>query len=76
MNQTGLTGKYDFQFTFTPDESQFNGHPPKLPAGTDTSEAAPNLFTAIQEQVGLKLDAEKTPVDVLAIDHVEKPSPN
>ncbi len=72
VDQTGLTGKYDFQFKFTPDDSQFNGHPPHLPEQT---EAAPDLFKAIQV-LGLKLDAEKTPVDVIVIDHVEKPSAN
>jgi uncharacterized protein (TIGR03435 family) len=36
----------------------------------------PGLFTAIREQIGLRLDATKAPVDVLVIDHIEKPSPN
>jgi uncharacterized protein (TIGR03435 family) len=78
VDHTGLTGKYDFQLTFTPDESQFNGHPPKPPAGTDTSasEAAPDLVQAFDRQLGLKLSAEKTAVDVIAIDHVDKPSAN
>jgi uncharacterized protein (TIGR03435 family) len=76
VDQTGLTDKYDFQFTFTPDDSQFNGHPPTIPAHTDATESAPNLFEAIQQQIGLKLDAEKTPVDVIAIDHVEKNTAN
>jgi uncharacterized protein (TIGR03435 family) len=74
VNQTGITGKFDNNITFTPDDSQFNGHPPKVKA-SDVSEA-PNLFDAIQQQLGLKLAAEKTAVDVLVIDHVEKPSPN
>ena len=78
VDQTGLTGKYDFHFTFTPDDSQFNGHPPKLngqaPAESDAS--APNLFDAIQQELGLKLSPERTQVDVIAIDHVEKPSAN
>jgi uncharacterized protein (TIGR03435 family) len=47
-----------------------------MPADTDTTETAPSLFDAIQQQLGLKLSAEKTDVDVIAIDHVEKPSPN
>ena len=41
-----------------------------------TAEAAPGFFEAIQQHIGLKLDAEKTPVDVIVIDHVEKPSAN
>ena len=76
VDRTGITGRFDYTVTFTPDDSEFNGHPPKLPAISDTADAAPNLFSAIQEQLGLKLDAEKTAVDVIAIDHVEKPSPN
>jgi uncharacterized protein (TIGR03435 family) len=75
VDQTGIKGKFDFSFTFTPDDSQFGGHPPPIPAQTDTANAAPGLFEAIQ-QIGLKLDAQKTPVDVIAIDHVEKPSAN
>jgi uncharacterized protein (TIGR03435 family) len=59
-----------------PDDSQFKGHPPKLPAETDTTDTAPNLFEAVQQQLGLKLAAEKAAVDVIIIDHVEKPSPN
>ncbi len=80
VDHTGLTGKYDFQLTFTPDDSQFNGHPPKAPAGQDTgastAEPAPDLYQAFDQQLGLKLSAEKTAVDVIAIDHVDKPSAN
>jgi uncharacterized protein (TIGR03435 family) len=74
VNQTGITGRFDNNVTFTPDDSQFNGHPPKVKA-SDVSEA-PNLFDAIQQQLGLKLTAQKSAVDVIVIDHVEKPSPN
>ncbi len=76
VDQTGIKGKFDLQFTFTPDDSEFNGHPPPLPTQTDKANTSPGLFEAIQQQLGLKLDAEKTPVDVIAIDHVEKPSAN
>ena len=76
VDQTGLTGKYDLAVTLTLDESMFNGHPPAFPKPADGVEPAPNLFEAIQQQLGLKLTAEKTQVDVLAIDHVEKPSAN
>jgi uncharacterized protein (TIGR03435 family) len=76
VDHTGLKGKFDLHFTFTPDDSEFNGHPPALPKQTDAANSSPGLFEAIQQQLGLKLDAEKTPVDVIAIDHVEKPSPN
>ena len=82
VDDTGLKGKFDFAFTFTPDDSEFNGHPPKFPQqadganGNTEADAAPGFFDAIQQQVGLKLDAKRTPVDVLVIDHVEKPSEN
>jgi len=72
-DQTGITGRYDFKITFMPDDSLFGGHGPAPPASDNP---APNFFTAIQEQVGLKLDAVKAPTDVMVIDHVEKPSEN
>lgn len=76
VDQTGLTGKYDLTVTFTPDDSLFNGQPLGFPEPAEGVEAAPSFFDAIQRQLGLKLTAEKTQVDVLAIDHVEKPSAN
>jgi uncharacterized protein (TIGR03435 family) len=76
VNQTGLEGKYDFTLNWTPDDSQFSGMGAKIPPPTDSADAPPNLYTAIQEQIGLKLDATKAPTDVLVIDKVEKPSAN
>ena len=76
VNQTGLTARYDFLLTFTPDDSEFNGHPPPQPAKTDATEMAPNIFEAMRQDLGLKLEAQKTAVDVIAVDHVEKPSAN
>jgi uncharacterized protein (TIGR03435 family) len=76
VDQTGLTGKYDFNLDFTPDESQFEGMGAKVSPQTDSANAPPNLYTAIQEQLGLKLEATKAPAEVLVIDHVEKPSEN
>lgn len=75
VDGTELKGKYDFTVTFAPDDTQFGGHSPvgKLADGV---EAAPSLTEALQQQVGLKLSAEKTAVDVMVIDHVEKPSAN
>jgi uncharacterized protein (TIGR03435 family) len=76
VDKTGIAGRFDFTIKFTPDDSQFGGHaPPGLdPVGVEA--VAPNLFDAIQQQLGLKLSAEKTGVDTIVIDHVEKPSPN
>jgi bla regulator protein BlaR1 len=64
INKTGLTGNYDYTLSWTPE----NGPP------TDTT--GPSLFTAIQEQLGLRLEAEKEPVEVVVIDHIDKPSAN
>jgi len=73
LDQTGITGRYDFKITFMPDESVFGGHGPAPPTSDNP---APNFFTAIQEQLGLKLDAVRAPADVMVIDHVERPSDN
>jgi uncharacterized protein (TIGR03435 family) len=75
VNHTDLKGKYDLNVTFLPDETQFNGHSPVAKLADDVA-PAPSLFEALQQQDGLKLNAERTAVSVMAIDHVEKPSPN
>jgi bla regulator protein blaR1 len=83
LDQTGLTGKYDFKLAWSPDPSEAgnafgkpgpggdggNGPPPPDPNG-------PSIFTAVQEQLGLKLESQKGPVEILVIDKVEKPSEN
>jgi uncharacterized protein (TIGR03435 family) len=78
VDQTALPGRYAFTLKWTPDETQFGGglfgKPP--PPSTDSATAAPDLFTAMQEQFGLKLDSTKAPVDVFVIDRAEKPSAN
>lgn len=76
MDETGIPGKFDVQVTFTPDDSQFKGHPQMMMPPTDSASAAPDLFEAVQQQLGLKLSAQKAQVDVIAIDHVERPSAN
>jgi len=76
VDRTGVAGRFDYTVTFTPDDSEFGGHAPKLPERTDATESAPSLFEAIQQQLGMKLAAEKTAVDVIVVDHVEKPSAN
>ena len=78
VDKTGLTGKYDFTLSFTPDNFMINGHPPGG-AGPDSGAQSqepvgPSLFTAVQEQLGLKLVAEKQSVDVVVIDHIEQPT--
>jgi uncharacterized protein (TIGR03435 family) len=79
VDQTGLKGKYDFQLKWTPDESQFGqfrGTGTVVPAPTDDPNAPPGLYTAIQEQIGLKMSPGKAQDDVIVIDHAEKPSAN
>ena len=76
VDQTGLSGRFDFELKWTPDETQFAGLGVRVPAPSDDLAAPPDLFTAIQEQLGLKLQSTKAPVEVLVIDRVEKPSEN
>lgn len=76
VNQTSLEGRFDFTLKWTPDETQFGGQLGQIPAPTDKSDVPPDLFTAIQQQLGLKFEPVKTPVDVLVVDKVEKPSEN
>ena len=76
VDKTGLTGNYDFTLEWTPE-----GAAP-TPAGGASSGAAlpdqsgPDIFTAIQEQLGLKLASARGPVDVIVVDHIEKPTAN
>ena len=78
VDQTGLTGpqdRYDFDLKWTPDESQ--SYCPIDPARShDDPNAPPGLYTAIQEQLGLKLIRTKAPIQVMVIEHVETPSGN
>ncbi len=73
VDQTHLASKYDFTLNWTANESQFEGR--AFEPAQQTGDAA-DLFTAIQEQLGLKLESAKVPVEVLVIDRVEKPSDN
>ena len=77
VNRTGLTGKYDFTVKFTPDQSQLAniGAVPPGAAAADP-DAPPDIFTAFQQQLGLKLESTKTDVDVMVIEKIEKPSDN
>ncbi len=75
VDQTGLEGRFDFTLNWAPDENQFAGLGAKPPPVAD-NDSRPNLFTAFQDQLGLKLESTKAQVDVLVIDHVDKPSEN
>lgn len=78
IDKTGLTRKYDMTLRYTPDENQVaKMAPPGLsppPAYADAS--GPSLFTALKEQLGLKLEPQKAPVKIFVIDRAEKPSEN
>jgi bla regulator protein blaR1 len=79
LDKTGLKGDYDFKMTFAPDLGLGQQPPgPKDGGGNPPPAAAdgPSIFTALQEQLGLKLDAQTGPVEVLVIDGVQKPSEN
>jgi uncharacterized protein (TIGR03435 family) len=82
IDKTGLTGYYDYTLKWTPDNSPPpmaggpEGGPPRGDAGSAPDAGGPSLFTAIQEQLGLKLEPQKGPVDVIVIDHIDPPSPN
>ncbi|HLX00330.1 MAG TPA: TIGR03435 family protein [Candidatus Acidoferrales bacterium] len=81
IDNTGLTGSYDFTVQYTPDEMG-GAAPTASPTGAEDQSASipgeigPSLFTALQEQLGLKLQSGKGPVEIIVIDHVERPSPN
>lgn len=72
VNKTGLSGRFDFDLTWAPDETQFGGDVPV--ASPDAP--SPLLFTAMQEQLGLRLEATRGPVDALVIDTAERPTAN
>jgi bla regulator protein BlaR1 len=68
VDKTGLTGNYDFTLQWTADES------PRTPDGTPLPTTLSSILTAVQEQLGLKLETQTGPVQILVIDHVEVPS--
>jgi uncharacterized protein (TIGR03435 family) len=77
VDKTGLAGNYDIDVTYTPDQMpQGPGGPPPpgAPALPPIDPNGPSIFTALQEQLGLKLDSQRGPVDVFVIDGVEHPS--
>jgi bla regulator protein BlaR1 len=76
QDKTGLMGKYDFTLRWTPDESQGPPGPARIDNTPPPGDSGPSIFTAIQEQLGLKLESQTGPVEILVIDHVEKPSEN
>ena len=81
VDKTGLAGNYDYSLNWTPDQSSTpmvgpagGGPPPQGDAPIDPN--GPTLFTALEEQLGLKLQSEKGKVDVIVIDHIDLPTEN
>jgi uncharacterized protein (TIGR03435 family) len=81
LDQTGLTGKYDFTFKFARDDlrlqaSQGGAASDQTALAVSDPSGGPTLFTALQQYLGLKLESGKGPVEIIVIDHVERPSAN
>ena len=73
IDRTGLTGTWDLDVKYTPDKSQI---PPGVEPPVPIDWNGPSLFTALEEQLGLKLRPARGPVEVLVIDSVQQPTPN
>jgi uncharacterized protein (TIGR03435 family) len=72
-DRTGLSGRYDWHIEFTP--AFLDGpNPDSPPIANPAADSGPNLFTAIQEQLGVKLQSEKAQVEYLVIDQAERPT--
>jgi uncharacterized protein (TIGR03435 family) len=69
VDKTGLDGRYELSLRWTPDDAPAGG-------ATASADTGPSIFTAIQEQLGLKLESGKGPVPILVIDHLDLPSQN
>lgn len=79
VDRTGLTGRYNFTLHWTPDEEGapvLKAADSTQPANEAVTASGPSIFTAVQEQLGLRLEPAKGPVECLVIDHVEQPSEN
>lgn len=80
VDKTGITGEFDIEMHWTPEPGQgggpFGGAPPPPEAIASSDNSGPSLLTAVQEQLGLKLESQKLPVPILVIDSVSKPTEN
>lgn len=80
IDKTGLTGTYDLNLTWTPDQDSgpmFKGGETSTQRTEPAPDSAgPSIFTALQEQLGLKLQSTKGPVETIVVDHIEMPSEN
>ena len=81
VDQTGLTGRYDLHLEFVREPMGsgpvlLNGVPMPAPEASGSNTAGPSIFSALQEQLGLKLSPARSPLDVIMVDHAEKASAN
>jgi uncharacterized protein (TIGR03435 family) len=79
VNKTGLTGNYDWRLKGTPQASalqSFSGANDGTPLPSGSGDSATSLFTALQEQLGLKLESQKGSVETLVVDSINKPTAN
>jgi len=76
INRTGLEGDWDLDLEFTPEGAPNppGGAPPPAPASAPSD--LPSVFTAVQEQLGLKLESTRAPVEVVVIERLERPTPD
>ena len=74
VDKTGLTDRFDFELKWTPDQLPQGPPPPGAPPLPPIDPNGPSIFTAVQEQLGLKLESQRGPVPVVVIDHVEQPT--
>jgi uncharacterized protein (TIGR03435 family) len=73
VDKTGISGIYDLKLEWTPSETDSL---PDLPIDLRGPDGGPSIFTAVQEQLGLKLESQKGPVEILVVDRAERPSEN
>lgn len=78
IDETGLKGSYDYELDYAPDQNLSKWVPPPGDGANLAAQGGsePSIFTALNDQLGLKLKAQRKPVDVVVIDHIEPPSPN
>ncbi len=72
VDKTGLTGRYDFDLDWAPDETQFGGEVPVAPSDAPS----PPFFTAIEQELGLRIEATRGVVQALVVDTAQRPTPN
>jgi uncharacterized protein (TIGR03435 family) len=75
VDKTGLNGRYDFTWNFNQSAAPGGGRGAASPSASSDSEP-PSIFTVLQEELGLKLDSGKGPVEIIVIDHIERPAGN